>query len=183
MIDLVATNLEELLLRIDGLQVVTTAAEVNLRTAGARVIEKPMSFPEQVLQVITDPNIAYILFIVGVIGIIAELYNPGTLLPGITGAISLIMAFVAFGSLPINWAGILLLLLAVGLFVAELYTEGIGILAAGGLIAFILGSLMLYTPLTPTSPAMPEVKVSLWVTAIMAGGIASFFTLVLRARA
>ena len=180
-IDLIASDLDDLLQKIDGRRLVTAEGEVILRTAEASVVERPMNLVEGILHAITDPNVAYILFTIGVIGIIAELYNPGALFPGITGAISLVLAFVAFGSLPINWAGILLLLLAVGLFVAELYTEGIGILAAGGLIAFILGSLMLYTPLTPTSPAMPEVQVSLWVTAIMAGGIAGFFTLVLRA--
>src|SRR3990172_6166947 len=116
-----------------------------------------MNLPERILQTIADPNIAYILFTIGVIGIIAELYNPGAFFPGITGAISLILAFVAFGSLPINWAGVLLLLLAIGLFIAELNSEGIGILAVGGLIAFVLGSLLLYTPLTPPSPAAPEV--------------------------
>jgi membrane-bound serine protease (ClpP class) len=180
-IDLVAGDLPELLAEIDGRRVVTTAGEVTLRTAEATVVERPMTLPERILQTIADPNIAYILFTIGVIGLIAELYNPGMLFPGITGAISLILAFVAFGNLPIGWAGVLLLLLAIGLFVAELYTEGIGILAVAGLVAFVLGSLMLYTPLTPISPAMPEVRVSPWLMATVAAGIAAFFVFVLRA--
>lgn len=180
-IDLVVGDLESLLRELDGRQVSTAGGEVTLRTAGAPAVEKPMSLPERILQTIADPNVAYILFTLGVIGLIAELYNPGALFPGITGAISLILAFVAFGSLPVSWAGILLLLLAVGLFVAELYTEGIGVLAVGGLIAFVLGSLMLYTPLAPTAPTMPQVRVSPWLVATISVGIAGFFLLVLGA--
>ena len=180
-IDLMAGDLQELLLQMDGRQVVTTAGEVTLRTAEARVIDSPMNLPERILHVLADPNIAYILFTIGVIGVIAELYNPGTLFPGIVGGISLILAFTAFGNLPINWAGVLLMLLAIGLFVGELYTEGIGILAVGGLIAFVLGSLMLFSPLTPTSPTMPDIRVSRWLIAAVAFGIAGFFLLVLRA--
>ncbi|MBI3978601.1 MAG: nodulation protein NfeD [Chloroflexi bacterium] len=180
-IDLVVGDLEGLLDRLAGRPVQTAAGTATLQTVGAPVVEHPMSLPERILQTIADPNIAYILFTIGVIGIIAELYNPGSLFPGLTGAISLILAFVAFGSLPVSWAGVLLLLLAVGLFVAELYTEGVGILAVAGLIAFVLGSLMLYTPLVPTSPAMPDVRVSPWLVAMMAATFAGFFLLVFRA--
>lgn len=180
-IDLIARDLQELLRQIDGRRAVTAGGEVSLRTAGAEVVESPMSLPERILQTIADPNIAYILLTIGMIGIIAELYNPGTLFAGITGAIALILAFFALGSLPTNWAGVLLLLLAVGLFVAELNTEGTGILAVGGLVAFVLGSLMLYRPFTPTSPAMPEVRVSPWLVGSMAVGIGGFFLLVVRA--
>lgn len=180
-VDLVAGDLPEVLGRIDGRRVTTAAGEVTLQTAQVRVVERPMSLPERIVQTITDPNIAYILFLLGTIGLIAELYNPGSLFPGITGAISLILALVAFGSLPINWAGVLLILLALGLFIAELNTEGIGILAVGGLLAFVLGSLMLYTPLTPTSPAMPEIRVSPWLIGSMAALVGAFFILVLRA--
>lgn len=180
-IDLVASDLEALLQMLDGRQVMTTAGEITLQTAGVQVVDRPLSLPERILQTITDPNIAYVLFTIGVIGIIAELYNPGMLFPGITGAISLILAFVAFGSLPISWAGILLLLLAIGFFIAELNTEGTGILAVGGVIAFVIGSLMLYTPLTPTSPAMPQVGVSPWLIATMTAIISGVFIFVIRA--
>ena len=180
-IDLVARDMNDLLAQLDGRSVTTAAGTVTLETADVSLVERPMSFPERLLQTITDPNIAYVLFTIGVIGIIAELYNPGSLFPGITGGISLIMAFVAFGSLPLNWAGLLLLLVAIGLFIAELSTEGIGILAVGGIIAFVLGSLLLYTPITPVAPTMPVVQVSPWLVAVMAGGFGGFFLLVLRA--
>lgn len=104
-IDLLASDLDELLRRLDGRDIVTVSGSVTIRTAGATVVERSMSLPSRLLQAVTDPNIAYLLFTVGIIGLIAELYNPGVLLPGILGAISLIVAFVAFGSLPINWAG------------------------------------------------------------------------------
>ncbi len=180
-INLVAADLAELLRRIDGREVKTAAGVVTLETAAARIVERQMSLPERILQTIADPNIAYILFTIGVIGLIAELYNPGMLFPGIAGAIALLLALAAFGSLPISWAAVLLLLLAIALFVAELFTEGLGILGVGGIVAFVLGSLMLYTPLTPKSPAMPDVQVSPWVIAAMTAVFAGFFFLVLRA--
>jgi membrane-bound serine protease (ClpP class) len=180
-IDLVATDLDDLLRQLDGRQVMTTAGEVTLKTADAQTVQAPMTLPEQILHTIADPNIAYMLFTIGMVGLIAELYNPGTLFPGITGTISLLLGFVAFGTLPVNWAGVILLIVAIGLFVAELYTEGTGVLAVGGLIAFVLGSLMLYTPITPTSPAMPEVYVSPWLIVVMVVGIVGTFAIFIRA--
>jgi membrane-bound serine protease (ClpP class) len=180
-IDSIANDQQELLRQLDGRQVVTATGPVTLRTAEARVVELPMSLPARALQLLADPNIAYLLFILGVIGIIAELYSPGTLFPGIVGAIALVLAFVGFGTLPVNWAGVLLLLLAIGLFVAELVAEGFGLLAVGGLIAFVLASLILYSPVAPTSPAMPSVGVSPWLIGGMAAGIAACFLLVGRA--
>lgn len=179
-VDMIAASLEELLAALDGREVTMPAGTVTLHTDAARLVERPMTFAERVLQTITDPNVAYILFTIGLIGIIAELYNPGALFPGVTGAISLVLAFVAFGSLPINWAGVLLILLAIGLFIGELYTEGIGVLAGAGLVAFVLGSLMLYSPISPASPAMPDARVSPWLVGGMATAIGAFFIFVLR---
>ncbi|HEY8477731.1 MAG TPA: nodulation protein NfeD [Chloroflexota bacterium] len=180
-VDLIAEDLPTLLERIDGRTVPTTAGPVVLRTAGAPVVERPLSLLERIVQTITDPNIAYLLFTVGMIGIVAELYNPGSLVPGIAGAIALILAFVAFGNLPINWAGVLLLLLAVGLFVGELYTAGVGVLGVGGVVAFVLGSLLLFTPFTPPSPATPRLRVDPWLVALLSGVVAGLVLFVLRA--
>jgi membrane-bound serine protease (ClpP class) len=179
-IDLVAADVPDLLRQLDGRTVTTAQGPIEIRTAGVSVAERPMLFTERILQTIADPNIAYILFTIGVIGLIAELYNPGALFPGITGAISLVLAFVAFGSLPVSWAGILLILIALGLFVAELNTEGIGVLGAAGLVAFVLGSFMLYTPLTPPSPTMPAVGVSPVLVVTLSVAIAGSFLFVLR---
>jgi membrane-bound serine protease (ClpP class) len=180
-IDLVADDLDALLPRLDGRRVQTAAGAVGLHTAGARVVERPMNLPERILHAIADPNIAYLLLSIGFIGIIAELYNPGIIFPGVTGAISLLLAFVALGSLPVNWAGVVLLVLGLGLFVADLATEGIGILAVGGLVAFVLGSLMLYSPFTPPSPAMPDVRVSPWLIIGVAAAMSALLLFVGRA--
>jgi membrane-bound serine protease (ClpP class) len=110
----------------------------------------------------------------------AELYNPGMIFPGLTGGVSLILALVAFGSLPINWAGVLLLIVAVSLIMAELHTEGFGILGVGALVAFVLGSLMLYEPLGVPSHALPAVRVSPWLIGAMTAGMTAFFALVVR---
>lgn len=180
-IDLIAADLEELLAAIDGREVTTVAGLVTIQSVGLEQHERRMNFAERILHVITDPNIAYILMTIGVIGLIAELYNPGTFIPGIVGVIALIMAFLAFGSLPVSWAGVILLLLAIGLFIAELNSEGIGFLAAAGVIAFVLAGLLFYRPIGPVSPALPEARVSWWVVAMMATVFTGFFAVVLRA--
>jgi membrane-bound serine protease (ClpP class) len=180
-IDIVAPSLEELLRRIDGRQVTTATGKVTLKTARANPVERPMGLAERILLTLADPNIAYLLFTIGSIGIIAELYHPGSLFPGITGAICLILAFVSFGSLPINWAAVLLLLLAMALYVAELHTQGIGFLAVGGTIAFVLGSLMLFTPPAVREPTLPVVRVNPLLITLTTAAFASFFLVSLRA--
>lgn len=179
--DFIARNVEDLLGRVDGRTVRTVAGEVTLRTAQAPLERVPMSLPTRILHILADPNIAYLLMSLGTIGLIAELYSPGMLFPGITGVICLILAFVSFGSLPINWAAVLLLLLAAGLIIADLYIEGVGLLSVGGVIAFVLGSLMLYRPIAPVSPTMPDVRVSRWLIMAMTAGMISFLVLVGRA--
>jgi membrane-bound serine protease (ClpP class) len=180
-IDLVARDRNELLRRLDGRDVRTSAGEVTVRTAGASLVERPMQLHERLLHVITDPNIAYLLFTIAMVGIMAELYSPGMIFPGLTGALSLMLALVAFGSLPINWAGVLLLLLAAGLTIAELYAEGFGVLGVGALVAFVLGSLLLYEPFGVPSPSLPIVRVSPWLIAATSAAMAAFLVLVVRA--
>jgi membrane-bound serine protease (ClpP class) len=140
-----------------------------------------MSLPERLLHVITDPNIAYLLLMIGFVGILAELSHPGWILPGLTGAIALVLAFMALGSLPVNWAGVLLLVLGVGLFIADLLTGGIGVLAGGALLAFVLGSLILYSPFGAPSPVLPDVHVNRWLIAAVAVGLASLLLVIGRA--
>jgi membrane-bound serine protease (ClpP class) len=180
-IDLVAPDLPRLLSQINGRQIVTAAGTVTLQTSQAPLRQRPMSWPERILMALADPNIAYILFSLGSIGIIAELYNPGSIFPGVTGVVCLILAFAVFGSLPINWAGVLLLLIAMGLFAAELAAPGVGFFAVSGTAAFILGSLMLFTPFTTPSPVFPTMRVNPWLIAGTTIGFASFFLIALRA--
>ena len=142
-IDLVAENLPTLLERLDGRKIAMGAGSVVLKTKDAEVREFAMGWRLEMLKALSDPNIAYMLMTIGMIGLLAELYNPGAILPGIVGAISLILAFYSFQSLPVNYAGVLLIVLGVILFVLEVSITSYGILAIGGIASMILGSLML----------------------------------------
>lgn len=129
------------------------------------------------LQILSDPNVAYLLLTVGVLGLLAEFFHPGAILPGIAGAIALIMGFVGLGQLPFSWGGLALLALAAGLVVFELTTSASGILIGVGIVAFVLGSLTLYT-----APQMNTTKVAtlnLWLVALMAGLMTGFCLYVL----
>jgi len=178
-IDLGAEDLSDLLRKLDGRSVATAAGDRIVHTADIRLDERSMLVSERIVRVVSDPNIAYLLFLIGLLGITAELYHPGTFVPGTVGTIALVLALVAFGNLPISWAGVLLILLAVGLFIGELHT-GVGALAVVALAAFIVGSLLLYGPLEPTA-SWPDVRVSPWIVALMSAAVASFFLLVVRA--
>jgi membrane-bound serine protease (ClpP class) len=143
-VDLIADNLQDLLAKVDGRTVKTTRGAVTLETRNAEVKRIEVGFRDRFLALITDPNIAYILMMVGMLGIFFELQNPGVVLPGVIGGISLILAFFAFQSLPINWAGVLLILFGVSLLIAEIKIVSHGVLTIGGVVAMILGSFMLY---------------------------------------
>ena len=149
-IDLVASSLPDLLDKVDGRTVKTAAGPVTLHTRGATVKAIDVGFRDRFLALITDPNIAYILLMLGMLGLFFELANPGVILPGIIGGISLILAFFAFQSLPINWAGFLLILFGIVLLIAEVKVASHGALTIGGIIAVLLGSMMLVS--TPELP-------------------------------
>jgi membrane-bound serine protease (ClpP class) len=143
-VDLVAESVPDLLAKIDGRTVKTARGPVTLATRDALVKPIEVRFRDRFLALITDPNVAYILMMVGMLGIFFELQNPGVVLPGVIGGISLILAFFAFQSLPINWAGVLLILFGVALLIAEIKVVSHGVLTAGGVVAMVLGSFMLY---------------------------------------
>jgi len=174
-VDLIAESIPDLLQKIEGRTVKTAKGKVTLQTRTAVVKPIEIGFRDRVLNVITDPNIAYVLMMVGMIGVIAELYNPGAIFPGVIGGISLILAFFAFQSLPLNYAGLLLILLGIGLMVAEIKIVSHGILGVGGVIALLLGSLMLFEA--------PEVgfRVSWWVLLPTVGATAGTFLIVVAA--
>src|SRR5262245_27699888 len=143
-VDLVADSLPDLLEKVDGRTVKTSRGPVTLATRGAEVIPVDVGLRERFLNIITDPNVAYVLMMLGVLGLFFELSNPGVIVPGIIGGICLILAFYAFQSLPINFAGLLLILLGIVLLVAEIKIVSHGVLAIGGVIALALGSLLLF---------------------------------------
>lgn len=142
-IDLVAKNEVELLRMIDGKTIELNSDAKTLHTASAAVEEYKMSIWEKILDIISDPNIAYILLLLGMYGILFELYNPGAILPGIVGVIALILAFYSMQTLPINYAGLALIIFAIILFLLEIKIVSHGLLAIGGVISLLLGSMML----------------------------------------
>lgn len=142
-IDMVAADLPALLDQLDGRSVSMGQASLTLRTKGATIREFEMGWRLELLKAISDPNIAMLLMTIGTIGILAELYSPGAILPGVVGAISLIMAFYSLQSLPVNYAGVLLIVLGIVLFILEISVTSYGILTLGGLAAMVLGGLML----------------------------------------
>ncbi|MCL4459287.1 MAG: nodulation protein NfeD [Chloroflexi bacterium] len=180
-IDLIAVNLADLSAKLDERTVVTAGGERTLRTREAAIVPTPMSLPETLLHTIVDPNIAYLLLTIGIWAIIAEFYHPGAIIPGITGVICLILAFVAFESLPLNWGGLALVIVSMILFIVDLKSPSHGVLTGGGIIAFILGSLMLFSPLTPMAPTMPEIRVSWWLITAMTAAVSAFFIFALGA--
>jgi membrane-bound serine protease (ClpP class) len=142
-IDLVADDLTTLLKQLHGRTVSVPGGSITLVTEGALMREFPMGLRLELLKALSDPNIAYLLMTVGTIGILAELYNPGAVLPGIVGAISLVLAFYSLQSLPVNYAGVLLFLLGIVFFILEATVTSYGLLAIGGVVSMMLGSLML----------------------------------------
>jgi membrane-bound serine protease (ClpP class) len=142
-VDLLAADRTELLGAIDGFTVRLPDGEVTIDTADAAVVEEPMSPFEEILKVLSDPNIALILLSLGTIGIYFELSNPGAFFPGIFGAIALVLALFSLGTLPINYAGLALLIFGLALMGAEIWVASGGVLGIGGGIAFVIGALIL----------------------------------------
>ena len=175
-VDLIAASVPELLDKIDGRTVKTIKGPRTLATRGAPVKPIEVGFRDRVLNVITDPNVAYILMMLGTIGLLAELYNPGAIFPGVIGAISIILAFFAFQSLPINYAGLLLILLGLALLIAEIKFVSHGVLAIGGVVAMGLGSLMLFD-----APEASGLRISWGVIIATVGTTAGLFLFVITA--
>jgi membrane-bound serine protease (ClpP class) len=142
-IDLVVEDVPALLAKLDGRKVTLANGSVTLQTKGAGTLAFPMGWRLEALKALSDPNIAMLLMTIGTIGILAELYNPGAILPGIVGAISLILAFYSLQSLPINYAGLLLIVLGIVLFILEIKVTSYGLLTLGGIAAMTLGGLLL----------------------------------------
>jgi membrane-bound serine protease (ClpP class) len=179
-VDLVAENVPDLLAKIDGRTVKTAKGQVALATKDAPVRVIEVRFRDRFLALISDPTIAYLLMMAGMLGIFFELSNPGSILPGVIGGISLILAFFAFQSLPVNWAGLLLILFGVVLLIAEIKVVSHGILAIGGVVAMLLGSLMLYD-----SPDTTGIRLSWYVVIPTVGTTAGlvFFAVTMGIRA
>ena len=142
-VDLVATDIPDLLRQLDGRKVKLRAKEVQLATAGLTLHEVETDWRTELLALVTNPNVAYLLMLIGIYGLLLEGYNPGAILPGVVGAICLLLALFAFQVLSVNYAGLALIALGVVLIVAESFVPSFGTLGLGGIVAFVFGSVML----------------------------------------
>ena len=173
-IDLIAKNVDELLTQIDGKHVETITGTTTLHTKGARIEQMEMGWAEKLLDLLSNPNIALILFQLGTIGLILELYNPGSIFPGIVGVISLVLAFYSMHTLPINYAGLALIIFGIILFLLEIKIISHGMLAIGGAVSLFLGSIMLIR----TSSVLEFVEIS-WSVIFASVIISTFFFVVI----
>lgn len=166
-IDIRADNLDDLLNKLEGKETDVPLGKVVMKLKDARTVEIKTSFVYRFLELITTPDIAFILFSIGGLGIVLELYNPGAILPGVVGAISLILAFYAFQTLPINYAGLALIMLGVILFIAEIKVISHGLLTIGGIISLFLGGLMLIDTVDPNL----RISLSILITVVACIGV------------
>jgi membrane-bound serine protease (ClpP class) len=173
-IDLIADDLNALIKAIHGKKVKTVLGEKIINTKDAKVNDIKMNFRERLLNFLSNPNLAYILLMIGIYGIIFELSNPGAIFPGVIGAISLILAFYSLQTLPLNYAAVGLIFLGIILFILELKFTSYGLLTLGGVVCILLGSLMLF------DTANPLFKLSLSVVIPVTAITALFFAFLLR---
>jgi len=174
-IELVAADLPDLLAQLDGRQVSLPGGATTLRTAGASIRQLDMGPVEQFLLNISDPNIALLLLSLSVTALLIELTNPGAILPGVVGGISLLLALFALGMLPVNYAALGLIFLAFILFILEVKIVSFGLLTVGGIVSMVLGALLLF------NSASPELQVSRPLLAVLALGTGGTFFFILRA--
>ena len=179
-IDFVADDLSHLLKQADGKKIVLPKGEKILQTEGAVLHEKKMGTRLNILSALSDPNIAYILFLLGLAGLYFEFAHPGVILPGIVGGISLILAFFAMQTLPVNYAGVLLILFAVALFIAEIKVVSHGILTIGGIVSLVMGSLLLFD--SPDPALRVSLKVMIPALIVISLFFVGIMSLVLKAQ-
>jgi len=148
-VDVVAADVPDLLRQIDGRTVTVAGKPRPLATAGLAVVQMPPDWRTELLTLITDPNVAFILMLIGVYGLILEFFNPGAVAPGLIGSISLVVALYALALLPINYAGAALVLIGIGLMIAEAHIGAFGAIGVGGIAAFVIGALMMFPSRTP----------------------------------
>jgi membrane-bound serine protease (ClpP class) len=173
-IDIVSKDLNSLLRDVDGRKVTTVMGERTLRTSNAAVLTEEMGFRYRILNFISDPSVAYMLMLLGFYGLFFELTNPGAVFPGVAGAICLILAFYSFQTLPVNYAGLLLIILGLVLFVLEVKVLSHGVLTIGGIVSMVIGSLMLF------ESSEPVFKLSLYLILPIVIFTALFFTATFR---
>ncbi len=176
-IDFIAVNRSALLDSLEGRTVIIDADTLTLALKDAVIEERPMTWQYELLDLLSDPNISYILFLIGIYGLFFELYNPGSVLPGVAGAIAIILALYSMQTLPINYAGLALIIVGIVLFLLEIKITSYGLLSVGGAVALFFGSIMLYQNDDP----LEFVEVSLGVVIPLVAATALFFFFVVGA--
>jgi membrane-bound serine protease (ClpP class) len=172
-VDLMAKDLDDLLEKADGRRILTSKQPKVIKTQGLPVVHLKENFRDRILRTISDPNIAYVLMMLGMMGIFFELIHPGGIFPGVIGGISLILAFFALSTLPVNYAGILLILLSIVFFIAEVKVMSHGLLTVAGIFALTLGSLMLFK----TTEGQMGISLQILITTVLV--ISAFFILII----
>jgi membrane-bound serine protease (ClpP class) len=174
-IELIANDLPQLLVQLDGRKVITATGEQTLATRHLVVERVTADWRAQLLAVLTNPNVAYLLMLIGIYGLLLEGYNPGAVLPGVTGAVCLLLALYAFQILSVNYTGLALILLGVVLIGAEGFIGSFGALGVGGLVAFVMGSIMLLDRSVPAfAIALPLIGAMGFIGGLVALGIVTY---------
>ncbi len=182
LIDLTATSVPDLVARLDGRRIRRfDGSEAVLELRGQPIVQVPMSARQRFLLEISNPNLAYILLMIGLLGLYFEFAHPGAIFPGVLGGISLLLALFAFQILPVNYVGLLLIFLGLAMFVVEVKVHTFGVLTAGGVAALVIGSLMLVK--SPVPELRPSLRVVLPVAVGISGIMVFLVTLVVRAQA
>ncbi len=179
--DFIAQDLDDLLAQLNGKTTDTASGTVTLNTANLSKSYVGLSIADKFVSFLANPNLVIVLLVIGGVGVLIEFIAPGLIIPGVVGAMALILALVGLGSLPFNWAGIVLLALAAGLIFFEVHAPGLGFLGVAGGGFFILGALLLFTVNIPTLPGAPIAKISLWLLVSLSAAVAAFALVAVRA--
>lgn len=161
--DFIAADLDDLLAQLHGREVSAGGRTWTLDTAGLTAQNLNKNLLEYFLEFLSNPDVAFLLLTIGGLGLVIELFNPGMIVPGVVGGILLILAFVALGNLPANWAGVALIILAIALALVETQVAGFGILGAGSIISLVLGGFLLFAQFGSPSPTLPAIGVNPWL--------------------
>ena len=173
-IDIVARDLDDLLAKLDGMTVTVVGGQVTLDTSSIEVETIDPNLVERFLNVVADPQIAFILLTLGGILIMVEVLSPGLIFPGAFGAILLALAFLGAGNLPVNWVGVGLILLGLGLIYFELLAPGLGVFGLSGAVSFVIGAFLMFADFSPQGIPAPTIQVSLWAIGAVSAVLFAF---------
>ncbi len=175
MVDFIATDMDDLLRQLHGVEVTTRSGPATLETEGMAARDLEKNLLEHFLEFLANPDVAFLLLTIGGLAVVIELFNPGMIVPGVVGIVLLILAFLALGSLPVNWAGVALIILAMALAFLETQVSGFGVLGVAAAICLVLGGFLLFAQFGTPSPTLPPVSVNPFlivaVAAILGGGL------------